>query len=111
MKLSNNPKYLIYRDLIGLKVYVKSKINKNMKDFKYAGIIFDETYYTILTTKESEPKNYLKSYKKYIKNLNIFRFEICDNNNVYIIEIDGLKLINRPENRIKKIIKIKWGKN
>ncbi|MHA1338662.1 MAG: ribonuclease P protein subunit [Promethearchaeota archaeon] len=110
MKISNNPKYLVNRDVIGLKIYVKSKINKNMKDFSYAGIVIDETYNTILASKEINPKNYYKNYKMYIKKHHIFRFELCDENNITIIEVNGDKLVNRPENRLKKIKKKRWSK-
>jgi RNase P/RNase MRP subunit p29 len=106
-QLSQNPKYFAYRDLIGLKVEVKSKNIKN-DEFKPAGMVIDETYNTIITSQEIEPKNYIKNCKKYIKNHNLFRFELKTEKKIMIIEVDGEKLLKRPENRVKLLKKENW---
>lgn len=106
-QLSQNPKYFAYRDVIGLKVEVKSKNIKN-DGFKSAGIVVDETYNTIIASQEVEPKNYLKNNKIYIKNHNIFRFELKTEKKIMIIEVDGEKILKRPENRVKLLKKENW---
>ncbi|MHA1821743.1 MAG: ribonuclease P protein subunit [Promethearchaeota archaeon] len=111
-------KYFIYRDMIGLKVWVKPKNKRYKGPFIYAGTVIDETYNLIITSK-ADLKNSVeieKTKKKYVKKDNIFRFEVNlkENNILYdsdkesiIIEIDGNRLLKRPDMRIKKIKKIK----
>jgi RNase P/RNase MRP subunit p29 len=108
IQLSQNPKYFIYRDLIGLKVQIKSK-NNSKNEFIPAGIVIDETYNTIITSQELEPKNYLNNNKKeYVKKNNTFRFELQTDKEILIIEVDGEKVLKKPENRIKLLKKENW---
>ena len=106
-KFSQNQNYIAYRDLIGLKIWIKQKKQKNMKDFIDAGIIIDETYNLIIASKDKNPENYEKTKKKYVKKNTIFRIILITDSGPSTIEIDGNKLLKRPENRIKNIRKIK----
>lgn len=104
MKYSNNPKYLIYRDLIGLKVQAKKK-NYTGQDFKDLGEISDETYNLLITSAGIDSKTNQQMVKKYIKKNYIFRFELLTENEILIVEVDGNKILKRPENRIKLLRK------
>ena len=104
IKYSNNPKYLIYRDLIGLKVQGLKK-NKAQQDFNDLGEVSDETYNLIITSSGIELKNNQQTFKKYIKKNYIFRFELPTENEILIVEVDGNKILKRPENRIKLLRK------
>ena len=99
MKYSNNPKYLIYRDLIGLKVQGQKK-NKTRQDFNDLGEVSDETYNLLITSSGIDSKTNQQTFKKYIKKNYIFRFELPTENEILIVEVDGNKILKRPENRI-----------
>ncbi|MCP4762810.1 MAG: ribonuclease P protein subunit [archaeon] len=105
---SQNPKYATYRDLIGLNVWVKiknSKKNQNNQEFFSGGIVIDETYNTLITSHEENPMNYNKIQKIFIKKNHIFRFELENTTEIITIEVDGKKLLKRPENRLKMLRK------
>lgn len=104
-KISQNPKYLVYRDLIGLNVHAKNKNQKNNQEFFHAGIVIDETFNLIITSKEKDPTQFKKNQNKYVKKNYIFRFELDTEKEITIVEIDGIKLIKRIENRIKLLRK------
>ena len=105
--ISENPKYLIYRDLIGLKIWIKQIGNKKKTEFFPGGIVIDESYNTLITTTEKDPKNYEKNQKVYLKKKCIFRFELPAESEKIIVEINGEKIQKRPENRIKLLRKKK----
>ena len=104
MKYSNNPKYLIYRDLIGLKAQAQKK-NHPGQDFKNLGEVSDETYNLLITSSGIDSKTNQQTVKKYIKKNYIFRFELPTENEILIVEVDGIKILKRPENRIKLLRK------
>ncbi|MBD3196194.1 MAG: hypothetical protein GF317_14145 [Candidatus Lokiarchaeota archaeon] len=96
-----NPKYLIYHDLIGLRVYAKPKHYNKKKNFSDIGRVINDTENMLITKIEDE-------VKKYIKKEFIFRIEIPDKkkrNKINILEVDGEKLVGRPENRLRSLKK------
>ena len=106
--VSQNPKYLIYRDVIGLDAWIKHKFKTKPREFISIGKVIDETYNLIITSKNDNPEDYHQDTKKYIKQNYIFRFKIPQHANGHLlVEVDGEKLLKRPENRIKQIRKIK----
>ena len=107
-KVSQNPKYFIYRDMIGLTAWIKHKFKTKPREFIPIGKVIDETYNLIITSNMDNPKDYHQDKKKYIKQNYVFRFNVPQNGNGDIlVEVDGEKLLKRPENRIKQIRKIK----
>jgi RNase P/RNase MRP subunit p29 len=100
-----HPKYLIYHDLIGFKVYIKPKSRKKENyPFIYAGIIIDDTENMI------NVKNTQTQVKKYIKKNFIFRIKIPKktiDEKSHMLEIDGSKIVGRPENRLRHLKKKK----
>jgi RNase P/RNase MRP subunit p29 len=98
------PKYVIYHDLIGFKVYAKPIHKKNNDRFKDIGIIIDDTK-NILITEKNEKR------KKYIKKDYIFRIDLPKDENKtyeYMLEVKGTKIIGRPENRLRNLRKKRW---
>ncbi|MHA1782049.1 MAG: ribonuclease P protein subunit [Promethearchaeota archaeon] len=85
-----SPKYLIYHDLIGFEVLVKPKWKKNQDLFQNIGIVIDETKNMLITKKDNK-------IKKYIKKDHIFRFILPNG----MLEVDGLKIVGIPENRLR----------
>jgi RNase P/RNase MRP subunit p29 len=101
MKL--NPKYLIYHDLIGLKVLALRNDKLKSKNFKDIGHVIDETKNMLITKNKDNKKKF------YIKKNHQFRFILPNNDGEPIIlEVNGLKIVGRPENRIKDIKKKRW---
>ena len=92
-----SPEYLIYHDLIGFDVLLKHKSKPENSEFLVEGTIIDETRNLVIVQKENK-------IKKYIKNDYIFRFKL----NKDILEVDGSKIIGRPENRLRSLKKKKW---
>ena len=105
MKFSQKPENLIYRDLIGLEVYVKNKNPKINCEFRYAGRVIDETYNLLISSIEEDPKKYDVNQKKFIKKNYVFRFKLPTESEIITIEIDGSKIQKLPENRIKSLRK------
>ncbi len=107
-KYSQDPTYFTYRDMIGLKTWIKHKFKAKPQEFIPIGKVIDETYNLIITSKMDNPEDYHKDTKKYIKSNYIFRFKLPKNANGHLlVEVDGDKLLKRPENRIKQIRKIR----
>jgi RNase P/RNase MRP subunit p29 len=107
-KISQNPKYFIYRDMIGLDAWIKHKYKTKPQEFIPIGRVIDETYNLIITSKMDNPEDYHQDKKKYIKENYVFRFNVPqDQDGNLLVEVDGTKLLKRPENRIKQIRKIK----
>jgi len=92
-----SPKYLIYHDLIGFKVYAKLKTKKTDTDFLDIGSVIDDTQNILITEKNYE-------IKKYIKKDYTFRFILDEG----MLEVDGNKIIGIPENRLRSLKKKKW---
>jgi len=103
-----NQKYLIYHDLIGFNAQVKFKSRASNQAFSDVGMIIDETKNMIII--ESNEK-----IKKYIKKDHIFKLLLPEqegkNNKMNELEVNGKKIIGRPENRIRNLKKKKWLRN
>lgn len=96
----NDPKYLIYLDIIGREIYAKHKYLSEWSTFRFLGQVYQETKHTLLV--ESNQK-----IKQYIKDHFIFRCYIQQSENLTkCVEFDGVKIYGTPEQRIKKIKKI-----
>ncbi|TFG02385.1 MAG: ribonuclease P protein subunit [Promethearchaeota archaeon] len=92
-----SPKYLIYHDLIGFEVFLKHKSKSQESIFIRKGIIIDETKNLVIIQNENQ-------VKKYIKKDYIFRIKL--NND--LMEVDGSKIVGKPENRLRSLKKKKW---
>ncbi|ENN96176.1 ribonuclease P protein component 1 [Methanocaldococcus villosus KIN24-T80] len=89
-----NPKDILRHELIGLKVEIVHAKNKSMIGIK--GKVVDETRKTLIIEKDSGKEVVIP------KDIAIFLFHL-DNCKV---KVDGRLLIGRPEERLKKKIKI-----
>ncbi len=99
-----HPKYLIYHDLIGFNVYAKNKSKSNNTQFQNIGTVIDESKNMLITENN-------KQIKKYIKKDHIFRFKVLqDNQKESILQVNGEKIIGRPENRLRSLRKKRWYK-
>lgn len=83
------PKEITRHELIGSEIEITSSSNPNLKGIK--GKIIDETKNMLLIETE-------KGVKKIIKN----QIKMKLNTQRKIIEIEGKKIVGRPEERIKK---------
>ncbi len=100
-----SPRYIIYHDLIGFHLLAKAKSKlrsrSNISEFKDIGIVIDESRNMIITKKNNK-------IKKYIKKDYIFRV-IVPNSKKYgkepVLEVDGEKIVGRPENRLRSLRK------
>lgn len=100
----NDPKYLIYQDLIGNVVYAKPKSKSFDKSFLDIGVVIDETRNMLITKRDNK-------IKKYIKKDYIFRFKIpnyTNNNEDYYLEVHGNKIVGLPINRLRSLKKKRW---
>lgn len=84
------PKNIVQHELIGLEIEISDAKNKSLIGKK--GKIVDETRNT-LTIEEGREK-----YKKVLKSQITIRTKIQGKN----LEIDGQKLVAKPEERLKK---------
>ncbi len=94
-----NPKYVIYHDLIGLYTYAKHNSNLSNGKFSDIGIVIDESKNMLITEKN-------KTIKKYIKKDHIFRFKLpneMENEEKYVLEVRGSKIVGRPEIRLRNL--------
>lgn len=99
-----NPKYLIYHDLIGLYAYAKLISKKKKENYKEIGMIIDDTKNMLITEKN-------KVIKKYIKKDHLFRIKLPSEKNdseEYMVEVNGTKIVGRPENRLRNLRKRRW---
>ena len=92
-----NSKFLIYHDLIGFQVYGKLKSKSKNSKFQDLGIVIDDTQNMLATEKNN-------MIRKYVKKDYIFRFELKEE----ILEVNGLKIVGLPENRLRSLKKKKW---
>ncbi|MHA1488330.1 MAG: ribonuclease P protein subunit [Promethearchaeota archaeon] len=98
-----NPKFLIYHDLIGLDVRAKLKSKPEYSKYSDIGVVIDESKNILITEKN-------KKLKKYIKKDHVFRFKLPNhegNKNKYLLEVNGLKIVGLPENRLRILKKKK----
>jgi len=101
-----NPKYLIYHDLIGFYAYAKHISQKKKENYKDIGMIIDDTKNMLISEKN-------KVIKKYIKKDHIFRIRLPSDKNDSqedLLEVEGTKIIGRPENRLRNLRKKRWVK-
>lgn len=97
-----NPKYLIYHDLIGIETQALRNDKIKGGNFKSIGTVIDETKNMLI----SEINN---KKKMYLKNNHLFRFKLPnDDGEPIVLEVEGRKIVGRPENRIKNIKKKRW---
>ena len=92
-----SPKFLVYHDLIGFKVQAKLKSKKEKDMFLDIGVVIDDTQNLLITENNND-------IKKYIKKDNIFRFLLDEG----VLEVDGIKIVGIPENRLRSLKKKKW---
>ena len=92
-----SPKFLVYHDLIGFKVQAKLKSKKEKEMFLDIGVVVDDTQNLLITENNND-------IKKYIKKDNIFRFLLDEG----VLEVDGIKIVGIPENRLRSLKKKKW---
>lgn len=84
------PQNLVRHELIGLKARVVKSTDSSQQGMQ--GTVIDETYNTLTIETQGKEKTVAK------KNA-VFVFTLPSNVKV---EVDGLLLVNRPEDRIKK---------
>ncbi len=94
--MSITPKTLIYHCLIGLKVKIVQ--SSNPQYLNLSGKVMDETKNTLIIKIN-------KKEKRIPKKNSVFRFYLSDKQ---AVEVTGILLIGRPEERIKKRISYKW---
>lgn len=102
--MMNDPRFLIYHDLIGINTFAKPKSRLKDKNFLQIGIVIDETRDMIITEKNNK-------IKKYIKKDYIFRFEISqfmDDEVKYYLEVEGNRIVGLPVNRLRSLKKKRW---
>ena len=103
MNINPNPKYLIYHDLIGLYTYAQLKAkSKTISKFDDIGLIINDTKNMLVTKKNNEIKKYIK--KDYIFQIKLPKSK---DDEQYLLEIDGKKIVGRPENRLRSLKKKK----
>lgn len=90
------PQNILHHELIGLKVKIVESVDGNLVDI--TGTIVDETEKTLVILSNQKEKRITKKIVK-------LHIVMPDGN---IVEIDGTKLLGRPENRVKKPIRRKW---
>ncbi|WXG40550.1 MAG: ribonuclease P protein component 1 [Candidatus Freyarchaeum deiterrae] len=88
---------IIYHELIGLPVRV---VKSTHKGYLISGIVIDETKNIIVIESNG--------IKKIPKSVSTFEFVLSDGS---AIEVEGKKIIGRPEDRTKNIYKIKSPQN
>jgi len=87
--MKSKPRYVIYHDLIGFNVSVKKKSSLYDSQFIDIGTVIDES------------KNML------IKKDHMFRISIDTDQEKYKLEVNGQKIVGRPENRLRSLRKKK----
>ena len=95
-----NPRYVIYHDLIGFNVYARNKSKSYDSQFIDIGTVIDESKNMLITEKNNQ-------IKKYIKKDHVFRISIDTDQEKYKLEVNGQKIVGRPENRLRNLRKKK----
>lgn len=95
-----NPRYVIYHDLIGFNVSIRNKSNSYDSQFIDVGTVIDESKNMLITEKNNQ-------VKKYIKKDHMFRISIDTDEEKYKLEVNGQKIVGRPENRLRRLRKKK----
>jgi RNase P/RNase MRP subunit p29 len=99
-----NPKYLIYHDLIGLNASARPNIKPNSESFLDIGIIIDESKNMLIAKNNN-------MIKKYVKKDYVFQFKLPkskEREKDLRVEVNGDKIVGRPENRLRSLKKKKW---
>ncbi len=99
-----DPKYLIYHDLIGFDTYAKPLSKSLSTKFVNIGVVIDETRNMLITEKDNKIKRYIK--KNYIFRFKIPNYE--DNEEDYYLEVNGIRIIGLPINRLRSLKKKRW---
>lgn len=86
---------IIRHELIGLEVRISSGNNKCQKRIK--GFVANETRNILIIHQDREEKKVAKGDASFIFNLD-----------GKLVEVEGITLIGRPEDRVNKKIKRKW---
>jgi RNase P/RNase MRP subunit p29 len=95
-------KYTIYQDLIGMNVSVCKKNDPQWTGFRPMGTVVDDRYATLVVDTPAGRKTLLKEHY-------VFRFEVADPaGHPASLQVDGSKIFNKPENRLKLIRKQRW---
>ncbi|UCC40823.1 MAG: ribonuclease P protein component 1 [Candidatus Aminicenantes bacterium] len=93
--VSISPENILRHELIGLEVKITNSSNNRIVGLK--GKVIDETRNTLIITNE-------KNRKMIPKDVSVFQFKLPDGT---AVKIDGVKLVGRPENRLKNRVR-KW---
>lgn len=98
-KMTLDPRYIIYHDVIGYDALARSKAKANSL-FSEIGQVIDETRNMLITEKQTQ-------IKKYIKKDHIFRFKIQQKEGTddSLVEVDGTKIVGLPINRLRSLRK------
>lgn len=91
-----SPQNILHHELIGLRVKIVGSVDRSIVNI--TGTIIDETEKTLVILSNQTEKR----ITKHIVKLHII---LPDGS---VVEIDGKKLLGRPENRVKKPIRRKW---
>lgn len=96
----NDPRFIIYLDLIGRELDAKHKTNPKWSTFRKLGTVLNETRNTLFVKNSHQIKQYVKDHF-------IFRCWLLQPHGIAkCVEFDGNKVIGKPEQRIKKLRKI-----
>ncbi len=85
------PRNLVRHELIGLEARVVKSSHKGYVGIK--GRVVDETRNMLVILSE-------KGFKKIPKEVSTFRFKLPDG---CLVEVEGWRLVGRPEDRVKKV--------
>ena len=93
--VSITPENILRHELIGLEVKIADSCNRQIMGMK--GKVIDETRNTLIVADE-------KNKRTIPKDVAVFQFRLHDE---IVVEINGVKLVGRPENRLKAKVR-KW---
>ncbi len=92
---SITPFNFIRHELIGLKIKIVR--DTNMNNLNLSGTVLDETRNTLTLMNDSVQKMIFKSNA-------LFQFSLP----LHDVQVEGVNLLGRPEDRVKKNIKRRW---
>ncbi|MHA1144714.1 MAG: ribonuclease P component 1 family protein [Candidatus Helarchaeota archaeon] len=95
MKMTQKEKKILMQELIGAEIRIEDATDPHLKNL--AGIIINETKNMLIISEKETRKN-----KKIPKRTGIFQIKL---KNGMKIRVNGKRLINRPEDRLKKMKK------